>query len=190
MWKGIVGRSFDPMGFDTYVKGLKFGLWRPQFVVLHNTSVPSLAQRPDGFTKQHIKNLEGYYRDEMKWSSGPNLFVDDHQIWVLSPLTAPGTHSPSWNAVSWGVEMLGEYESEPFNSGRGLHVQYYTVAALATLHAAAGLDSHSLRFHKEDPKTTHKECPGRNVYKPDLIGKVHSMIVSRHEGEHKPGGAL
>src|SRR5262245_28297155 len=39
-WKGIVGKSFTPDGFAAYVAGLKFGVWRPKFVVVHNTSAP------------------------------------------------------------------------------------------------------------------------------------------------------
>jgi hypothetical protein len=39
-WKGIVGRSFTPDQFATYVAGLKFNAWRPRFVVVHNTSAP------------------------------------------------------------------------------------------------------------------------------------------------------
>jgi antitoxin (DNA-binding transcriptional repressor) of toxin-antitoxin stability system len=40
------------------------------------------------------------------------------------------------------------------------------VAALAVLHSAIGLDSHTLRFHREDPQTTHKGCPGKQEHGP------------------------
>ena len=42
-WKGIVGSGFSASDFDSYVKQLTFGAWRPQFVVVHNTQIPSLA---------------------------------------------------------------------------------------------------------------------------------------------------
>jgi len=94
--------------------------------VLHNTASPSLQQRPNGLTHQHILNLERFYRDTQKWSAGLHLFVDDRQIWVFTPLTVSGVHSPSFNKLALGVEMLGDYAKEEFNTGRGLKVQKKT----------------------------------------------------------------
>ncbi len=113
-WKGIVGESFSAKDFDSYCHTLQWTAWRPSFIALHNTASPSLAQRPKGLTKQHIKNLKSFYRDEQGWKAGPHLFVDDKQIWVFTPLTVSGVHSPSWNKTALGLEMLGDYDSEIF----------------------------------------------------------------------------
>jgi hypothetical protein len=188
-WKGIVGANFSPAGFDQYCHSLHWLAWRPSFVVLHNTADPSLAQRPNGLTKQHILGLEHYYRDvidenkKQKWSAGPHLFIDDHQIWVFTPLTVSGIHSPSWNKVALGVEMLGNYQREAFDTGRGAKVRDNAVAALATLHAVLGLDPTTLRLHMEDPKGTH-HCPGDNVHKGEIIDAVQALLEERHAGEH------
>jgi hypothetical protein len=182
-WKGIVGTSFTPDEFDSYCHGLQWTAWRPSFFVLHNTAIPSLAQRPSGLTKKHIQNLEVFYRDTQKWKAGPHLFIDDKQIWVFTPLTVSGTHSPSWNKVALGIEMLGDYEKEAFDSGRGLKVRENTVSALATLSAILGVDINTMRLHREDTLTTHA-CPGKNVRKLEVIQQVHDLIVSRHAGEH------
>jgi hypothetical protein len=188
-WRGIVGASFNPDDFDAYCQTLQWLAWRPSFIVLHNTGVPSLAQRPNGLTKKHIQGLEAYYRDQQKWSAGPHLFVDDKQIWVFTPLTVSGIHSPSWNQVSFGVEMLGDYEKEAFDSGRGLKVRKNAVAALATLSSVLGFDSQTMRLHREDPLTTHA-CPGKNVRKLEVIQEVQDLILARHAGEHalEPAG--
>ena len=186
-WKGIIGTSFSPAKFDGYCHQLQWTSWRPSFFVVHNTAVPSLAQRPNGFTEQHIKNLEKFYRDTQKWKAGPHLFIDDRKIWVFTPLTLSGTHSPSWNKTSIGVEMLGDYELESFDSGRGLQVRKNTVAALATLSAILGLDPTTIKLHKEDPLTTHS-CPGKNVLKLDLIQQIQELVASRHSGEHMAFG--
>ena len=188
-WKGIVGASFNPDEFDAYCHTLQWLAWRPSFIVLHNTGVPSLAQRPNGLTKKHIQGLEAFYRDEQKWNAGPHLFVDDKQIWVFTPLTVSGVHSPSWNKVALGVEMLGDYEKEAFDSGRGLKVRKNAVAALATLCAVLGFDSQTTRLHREDPLTTHA-CPGKNVHKLEVIQEVQNLVLSRHPGDHalKPPG--
>ena len=147
--------------------------------MLHNTGSPNLAQRPQGLTSQHIANLKAYYEGQ-GWHAGPHLFVDDQQIWVFSSLTSPGVHSPSWNKVSWGVEQLGDFTPEDYLSGRGLAVRSNVVAALAVLHHYGGLDSSTLRLHKMDPLTTHKDCPGTSCANdlPNIIKDVHSYIVA------------
>jgi len=182
-WKGIVGESFTPDAFDAYCHSLQWSAWRPTFVVLHNTAIPSLAQRPAGLTRRHLANLEAYYRDKQGWKAGPHLFIDDRQIWVFTPLTVSGTHSPSWNKLALGVEMLGDFASEAFTSGRGLAVRKNTIAALGTLHAVLGLDAKTMRLHKEDPLTTHK-CPGKNVRKGDVVREIMDLLAARHAGEH------
>jgi len=186
-WRDIVGKGFTKEEFGDYVRTLTFGAWMPQFVVLHNTSSPTLVQyhgfQARGITgEQWLQNLVGYYRDQMGWSAGPHLFVGDDKIWCFTPLTVPGTHSPSWNAISWGVEMVGEYDEEPFDP----NVRDNAIAALAALHLLRGLDPTSLRFHKEDPKTTHKNCPGKNVDKKDIIERVQSAMAAASVGEHLP----
>ncbi len=181
-WKGIVGRGFRPQDFRNYVATLSFSDWRPQFVVVHNTSAPRLSEWHSHPGEERMRNLESYYRDNQRWSAGPHLFIADDLIWVFTPLTTSGVHSPSWNGVSWGVEMVGEYDDEPFNPG----VRENTVDALAVLHAWRGIDPASLHFHKEDPKTTHKDCPGKNVDKADLIARIHTRMASENGGEHQP----
>jgi hypothetical protein len=115
------------------------------------------------------------------------LFVTPAGILVMNHLNRRGTHSPSWNPVSWGVETLGEFERDAFTGP----IKENLVAALAILHAAAGLQLlpyqlgvRGLHLHKEDPNTTHRSCPGRNIVKADLIRDVQAEILQRNEGEH------
>jgi len=175
IWKGIVGRNFTPDAFREYVAGLTWGEWQPEFIVLHNTEDPSLAMRPDGLTEQHIRDLEKYYRDNCGWSAGPHVFVDDRQIWVFTPLDTPGVHANSWNSRSLGVEMLGDYRREPFNSGRGLAVQQNAVAVVAILSLAMVIDPGTMMLHKENGETKH-DCPGDNVSKPAFIQAVKNYM--------------
>ena len=188
-WKGIVDRSFDQDGFAAYCATLHWTNWRPSFIVLHNTGAPSLAQRPAGLSQANIMALQSYYRDTQHWSGGPHLFVDDRQIWAFTPLTTPGVHSPSWNQVSLGVEMLGDYQTEAFTSGRGAKVQANAVAAIAALSAVLGIDPDSMRLHREDKLTTH-HCPGDNVSKADFIAAVKAKMAATSGGEHDPAAAV
>ncbi len=179
MWEGIVGRFFRPNdGLRAYLAALDLSAWGPEFVVLHNTGVPTLSQRPQGFLPQHMLNLESYYRDTMHWPAGPHFFCDQNGVWAFSRADRPGVHSPSWNHISWGVEMLGDYDRERFDAGPGAAVAANAVFLLAALHARAGLDSHTLRLHKEDVLTSHKDCPGRAVDKASVIERVHSLMAS------------
>ena len=185
-WKGIVGRGLTADQFEDYVGSVSFGVWRPRWVVVHNTQVPRLAEWHDVPGEQRMHALQRYYRDDMHWSGGPHIFVADDLIWLFSPLTGPGVHSPSWNAVSWGVEVVGDYDVEPLTPA----VHRNLVSALATLHAVAGLDPQTLRLHKQDPKTTHTFCPGKNLasQRDVLVGEVIEEIERRHAGEHVPPG--
>ena len=185
-WKTIVGLKYSAAEFDSYCHGLSWPSWRPQFLALHNTAIPNLAQRPNGFSKTHIDNLVSFYRDQKHWSAGPHLFIDDHQIWVFTPLTVSGVHSPSWNKLALGIEMLGDYATDKFDSGRGAKVRDNAVSAAATLCAVLGLDPESIKLHKEDPATTH-DCPGKNVDKAKFIGRVEDLMRERHQGDHLAG---
>jgi hypothetical protein len=184
-WKGIVGKGFKPQEFEAYVAGLSFAVWRPQFVVLHNTAAPTLAQWHSISGEQRMRNLSDFYQNVQKWSAGPHLFVADDLIWAFTPLTMPGVHSPSWNSIAWGVEMVGDYNAEPFADT----VRDNVVSALTTLHAVVGLDPASLKLHKEDPRTTH-DCPGRNVSKADIIARVQDALAGRAQGEHSPAAGV
>jgi hypothetical protein len=175
VWTEIVGQRFSPEDFENYVRKQVFGSFKPKFVVVHNTAAPTVTQRPHGFTQQHMKNLVSFYRDTNKWSAGPHVFVDQNGIWVFTPLTAPGVHSPSWNHESLGVETLGNYESEAFEGP----IKEHLLACLAVLHGALALDPAQLKFHKEDKNTSHKGCPGKNLEKSALLADLVTRLRAR-----------
>ncbi|CAN5512189.1 hypothetical protein BH11ARM1_BH11ARM1_02020 [soil metagenome] len=173
----IIGQRFSPSQFQSYVTGIALGIFLPNKIVLHNTAIPTIAQRPVGFNSDHMFGLEHYY-EGLGWQGGPHLFVDQNGIWVFNPLDRRGTHSPSWNATSWGVEMLGDYAIEAFDSGPGLMVQNNSEAALAVLFRKIGvttLTNDNFKFHKEDPLTTHN-CPGAHVVKSEVMARVQAIM--------------
>ena len=176
-WKGTVAEGFTPEEFKEYVNGLEWGEWFPDFIVLHNTGEPCLKNRPNGLSRNHILGLASYYKNQKGWSAGPHLFVDDHKIWVLTPLTVSGVHAPSWNRVSIGVEMLGDFDKEEFDSGRGALVRDNSVAAIGILSYVLDIDPDTMRLHREDPKTTH-HCPGNRIDKTEFIVRVKEYIAN------------
>src|SRR5262249_23197803 len=122
-------------------------------------------QRPAGFSAQNMQDLRSYYGMELGWKAAPAAFVDDHGIWVFNGFLTPGRHSPSWNFVTWGIEQLGDFETDDYDAGRGAKVRDNTIAAMAILSIAAGFEPDTIRFHKEDTLTSHKNCPGHKCGK-------------------------
>ena len=168
--------GFTPGEFSAYVATLHWRLWKPQFLVLHNTAEPNLAQwNHSGLGKvagaQRVKNLNHYYHGDEGWHSGPHIFVAPDLIWVACDLTADGVHASCYNRVSIGVEMVGDYSTEAFDTGDGAKVRDNAVAALAILHKALGIRPDTLHFHKECLRD-HHNCPGEHVSKPDMIARV------------------
>lgn len=172
-WQGIVGRGMTAPEFENYVATLALGTWRPQFVVVHNTGVPTFAQWHRVPGPARMKGLERYYRDDQHWSAGPHVFVADDLIWPFTPLYTPGVHAPSWNAYSWGVEMVGDFNTEQVPSA----LLHNAVVVLAALHRKGKLNPATIKFHKEDPLTTHKVCPGSMLSKPNLIAAVKGLTT-------------
>jgi len=184
-WVPIGGKKYTPEEFDNYVKTLHFD-WKPKFVVLHNTSTPDMSQYlhfvQKGVSDTHwLQNLASYYHNEMHWSAGPHLFIVPTGILTFTPLTHPGVHSPAWNSISWGVEMVGDYDKDQFTDT----MKDMATTALAILHHYGHLTPlpyergvKGLHFHKEDPKTTHKDCPGKHVIKSEIVEIVQRKLSS------------
>lgn len=135
-------------------------------ITLHNTWMPDL-KRVKGYldskkwkAEQLIDNWWVSYR-KMKWYSGPHLFIFPDKIYVATPLNVRGTHSPSYNKSYWGIEIIGNYDIETLP----IEMRKLAVGAAAELFRALGVKASNInfRFHGEDPKTTHKACPGKNL---------------------------
>lgn len=160
-----VGLSWDINSFRQYLQGMKRPSWAKS-VTLHHTAAPSLAQRPDGLTNQHVINIRNFYQKSLGWSSGPQLFVDDKRIMGMTPITEKGVHAVSFNSSSIGIEVLGNFDSEDPHSGRGYAAWKIASEASMEILYWLGLEatSKTVLFHRDDPRTS-KSCPGRKVSK-------------------------
>lgn len=156
--------------------------FRPKFPVLHNTSEPDIKlynswmARGNPTPEQWLKNLAAYYRG-LGWNSMPHAFIlPDGRIGLGAPFSVQGTHSPSWNSRSIGIEMVGEFERETFV---GTPTETAAIALFGELCKHYGWEPNiyvrgvsGIHFHKEDPGTTHKTCPGKNVDKALFVQHV------------------
>ena len=186
----FVGKCFaTPKEFLDYLDGIKFGAWRPRYVTMHHTGGPSLATwrtyahgaRKEPITDENwMRNLAGYYGNERGWSAGPHFFFTPDHFCVLSLPDRRGVHAVSFNAESWGVECVGDFDSEPFTAD--LASRY--AQGFACLHLALGITpgpyvyrQRGLHFHRDDP-TTRKTCPGRKVGKEAMIELIGARMAA------------
>lgn len=135
--------------------------------------------------EQWLKNLAGYYGNEMRWSAGPHFFFTPKHYCVLTAPDRRGVHAVSFNAQSWGVEMVGDFDRERLEGS--LRERY--VEGLAALYIASGLKvtpyergSSGLHFHRDDPRTS-KSCPGRSIQKDALIAEITDKIEEMTGGD-------
>lgn len=188
MWNDFVGKAYSRADFAAYVASLTWTakVWNPQRpqmpkgIVLHNTAAPTLAQWAESGPKHaaRIRNLRDFYEKQQHWHGGPHLFVSRDWITVFDGLLEHGTHSPSFNAGYFGIEMVGNYDIEEFDSGDGAKVRDNTAFAAAILCHKFGWepDAKLIRLHKEDPETKHA-CPGRKVDKLAMIARIRAALA-------------
>src|SRR5215475_5104269 len=177
-WKGndpaIEFKTIDSV--REYIRSLDYRKWRPSNFVVHNTASPTLYQWWHSVPPaQRMENLQSYYENDMGWSAGPHFFIDGESWWCMTPPNVKGVHSPSWNGTMLGFEHVGDYDTEDPTTGMGLKVQEMGQALSGECCAFFGWDPSNLKFHYEDPKTTHA-CPGSKMKKPDYIGCVQEYM--------------
>lgn len=180
-----VGKVFSTKeALESYLEHLGWGTWRPRYIVQHHTGAPSLKTWNSWQTRsvpvtdeQWLKNLQSYY-EGLGWSAGPHFFFTPKHYCVLTPPTRRGVHAVSFNASSWGVECVGDFDSEIPPLGL---LQHYAMG-FAVLFESLGLEPapfqrgvRGLHFHRDDPKTT-KTCPGRNISKDSMIQLIEKFM--------------
>lgn len=177
MWANFDRTAYTRDAFRAHVTALKWTSWKPNGITLHNTSAPTLAQWAESGPKHdaRITNLQSYY-EGMGWHAGPHLFVSRNFINGFSDLTKSGVHSRCWNSTRIGIEMVGDFDSEAFDSGDGAMVRDNAVFAMAVLNLKLGLAPDGLVFHRECKQDNHA-CPGKLVDKQAVIARVKAKMV-------------
>lgn len=176
--------SFDETGKAWTLEDLQAALehasitWASS-ITFHHTAFPDLAMRPHGFKVQHLRNLRDYYENQKKWSAGPHLFIDEDQIWPMTPMARRGVHARSFNGSSIGIEVLGNYDLEDPKSGRGLACWRMAAKSGAAILARLGIpiNKNSVKFHRDDP-TTSKTCPGSQITKEWILDLMKGGVNS------------
>jgi len=173
-----VGKVWAVDSFTAYLNTIQKPSWC-KAICIHHTAAPSLSQRPKGLQAFHIENMKSFYKDTKGWSAGPHLFTDEDQIYGMTPLTDKGVHAASFNSYSIGIEVLGDYDSEACDKGRGLDCWKTTAATVKALAnwLEIPINSRTILFHRDDPKT-NKTCPGTRVQKNWFLNMVNDNNVA------------
>lgn len=123
---------------------------------IHHTYRPTRDQwRGDA----SMRGLRDFYIGK-GWSAGPHLFIAPDGIWQLTPLNLEGVHATVCNHARWGIEVVGDYDAEPWPAP----IADLTYGALTALFRWRGLAADTLNGHRDcnSPKT----CPGTAIQLP------------------------
>lgn len=186
-----VGKVWTPAQLRDYLATIQKPAWC-RAITLHHTGIPSLEQRPVGFNEQHIRNMASYYRDKLGWSAGPHLFIDDDQCWGMTDFRQYGIHAKSYNAFSIGIEVLGNYDVEPPNVGRGLNCWKTAAAAAKVILEWIGrepLIRDTVYFHRHEPDAG-KDCPGKKVLESWAIDMIKAAAKPQPRASAHPTRAV
>lgn len=197
MWTNFDGKPYTREQLKTHIDSLDFSNWRrkdgtrgrPLYIVFHNTSEPTIEQWM-GWSVQkrqdYIHNVQQYYENDLGWRAGPHYFVpptiDPCCFGFSNPVTA-GTHCSCFNSDSIGIEHVGEFNIEQYDSGPGAIVRDNGIYLMALLHNKLGLEPapysygvRGLHFHIECAHDNH-DCPGKNVHKPDVVARIQAEMA-------------
>lgn len=191
-WSDFTGVAYTRDAFVKRMDSLNWtGSFQPKGIILHNTAAPTLAQWAESGAAHdaRLQNLKSYYQG-LGWHAGPHWFVSRDFINEFMKPTVTGVHSPSYNSTHFGIEMVGDYSKEAFNSGDGAKVRDNAIFLMAYLCRRFGWNPAGvIKLHKEDPKTTH-DCPGKLVVKSDIIQRVSAAMGQIDSGGTTPDDGL
>lgn len=138
-------------------------------ITIHHTWKPTQAQWRGA---RSMEALRRFYAAK-GWTRGPHLFVAPDGIWGGTPLTVKGIHAGACNANSIGIEIVGDFDAEPWDNA--LAARLYPLF-VALLHWERG-DETNLRGHREC--LANKSCPGKAINLPGVRAIVGVQLFNR-----------
>lgn len=128
-------------------------------ITFHHTAAPTRTQ---WIGLQHVVNLGVYYRDVQGWPSGPNLFLAaatvHDGIYQGTPILHQGTHAGPCNSSHLGIEIVGNYSTEPWPTP----VSDLVYGVMVALCRWANLPAGKVVGHREC-MPGHTACPGTKI---------------------------
>jgi hypothetical protein len=214
-----IGRGLTQNEFAAYVESYPFPSSKPDFIVLHHTLIPGTVYstpnyRPRdlwdagemGMSADAVKNrrkdrLDGvmtYYRDTLKWTRGPHLFIDDRFIWLFTPMNIEGIHAmDNWGNFftgtdgrkhySIGIEVVGGYDNKPWPDDVAGMVGYAVAVLkrkLGTFDLKYLYENPSSKPGREDTGRTNRQ--GNKIYRCAHPDRLRWGGITSHRDYNKP----
>lgn len=147
-------------------------------VVIHHTWRPGVGDWRGAPTIEGMKN----YYIAMGWTAGPHLFIIGNPpdpstagIWQMTPLNMRGIHAGRYNATCYGIEVVGNYDAQPW----ALETKTLVLGAAGALCNWRGITPtyNSIRGHREtgSPKT----CPGKAINMDTFRQELAALVGGR-----------
>jgi hypothetical protein len=137
-------------------------------ITIHHSAIPTRAQWHGTPTMEATKQ----YYIKKGWIAGPHLFLAaltpdtlNDGIWAGTPLAVPGIHAGKCNSDHIGIEVIGNYDHEPWPHEVGVLVYGVTLALMRW----GKIPASKVHGHREC--LNNKSCPGRMVNM-DLMRQV------------------
>lgn len=142
-------------------------------IVLHHTDIPTRAQWRGLTTMQ---SLVPFYQGK-GWAAGPHLFLAaltpgpfTDGIWSGTPLTTPGVHAGACNPDGIGVEIVGNYDHEPWPLAVAELVYGVTIALMQWGDIAPA----NVLGHREC--LPNKTCPGAMIHMDQVRAELRRRL--------------
>lgn len=199
-WLGGFEGGLAPGVPATGIEGFKAWLAKQppmkglQLIALHNAGAPNIAQTegtPGGFDQRQRNIAVGYKGRPNYWRGGPAFNVyPDGTIRGGTPWGEYGVHSPSWNDIGIGIEMMADFSKghDDDDAGKGLVMKNVACEMIAAIlrHQGLPVSNDTVKLHKEDKATSH-DCPGADIEKPDIMRRVQGYYDAMGTpGDHAP----
>lgn len=133
-------------------------------VVVHHTWRPEVGQWKGQTTFDGIVN---YYKAKRpRWTAAPHLFLvtgspdpKNDGIWQMTPLNARGVHAGAWNSTHWGIEVVGNYDAQPWSAPT--KALLYDAILILFAWRNIQVNPQSVIGHRETGSS--KSCPGKLI---------------------------
>jgi hypothetical protein len=161
-----------------------------QLVCLHNSGAPNIKQTdatPGGYDQRQRNIAPGYKKQG--WRGGPAFNVyPDGTIRGGTPWGLYGVHSPSWNNIGIGIEMMADFRTgvDDDDAGKGLLMKNVACEMIAAIlfHQGLPVSDATVKLHRFDKATSHV-CPGNDVVFTDVMDRVRAYYDAMDEaGDH------
>jgi len=153
--------ALRPFAVPSWIKG----------VTIHHTWKPTQATWNG---RRSMDALERFYRDTKKWPAGPHLFLAPDGIWCGTPLSHTGVHAGDCNADSIGLEVVGDFDHQPWDIG----LKERLFALLVELLHWMGKDEKAVKGHREC--LPNKSCPGKAINMEQFRTQLRERLFDRH----------